>query len=162
MPTEDELAQQTPALKKQPKGSTGKLDSIGRRRPRRPRNGDLPLFDREQVVSALRGYDRRPFLDLLAVWMECAPDPEALIDFADAHPDRWASALASIGKLGGFTEKKEIEVDININVRTMSDSQLEDRLAELKQQLIEGEAIDVTDEAEGDSGRGEAEIASER
>lgn len=94
--------------------------------------------------------------------MECAPDPEAIIDFADAHPDRWANALASLGKLAGFTEKKEIALDINMNIRTLSDSQLEDRLAELKSKLIEMEATDVTDsdDAEANSGGDESSSAT--
>lgn len=152
MPTEDDPVPQMPALKEPPSESTDKLDSIGRRKRRHYRQKDLPLFNREQVNAALQAYDRRPFIDLLAAWMECAPDPEAIVDFADAHPDRWANALSSIGKLAGFTEKKEIELDINLNVRTLSDSQLEDRLAQLKSKLIEMEATDVTDDPPADSG----------
>lgn len=132
-----------PLAKNLPAETMGPGDPRAKRR--RYRHKDLPLFNREQVAATLRSYDRGPFLDLLAVWMECAPDPEAIMDFADAHPDRWANALASIGKLAGFTEKKEIDIDINLNIKSLSDSQLEDRLAELKKSLIiEAEATDVT------------------
>ena len=92
---------------------------------------EVILFDAEAIRSQLQSYDRSPFIDVLALYLECMPTVEALVDFADANPDKWASAIASIGKLAGFTEKKEVAVDINLNIKSMSDSQLEDRLNEL-------------------------------
>lgn len=164
MPTEDEREQQTSVSNGQKPVSTGKSPLIDppkgsklpqdlgpgdpKRKRKHYRHKDLPLFNREQVSAALKTYDRRPFLDLLTTWLENAPDPEAILDFADAHPDRWANALASIAKIGGFTEKKEIDIDVNLNIRSLSDSQLEDRLAQLKSKLIDMEAEDVT-ETEG-------------
>lgn len=92
---------------------------------------EKPLFSAEDIRGQLRSYDRSPFLDVLALYLECAPTVEALVDFADSHPDKWAQAIGVIGKLSGFTEKKEVAVDINVHIKSMSDSQLEDRLREL-------------------------------
>jgi hypothetical protein len=155
MQTEDDQELRTFVSKELETVSKGK--SVATEKPKRKhyRHKDLPLFNREQVNSALRAYDRRPFLDLLTTWIEMGPDPEAIQDFADAHPDRWANALATIGKLGGFTEKKEIEVDFNLNIRSMSDSQLEDKLAEIKREIIELEATEINDpQGHSDSSEG--------
>lgn len=71
--------------------------------------------------------------------MECAPTAEEIQNFASQHPDRYITAMANLGKLGGFTEKQEIDHNININIRSMSDSQLEDKFNELKQRLIDSD-----------------------
>ena len=99
-------------------------------------NREVILFDAEAIRGQLRSYDRSPFIDVLALYLECMPTVEALVDFADANPDKWASAIAAIGKLAGFTEKKEVAYEVNMNIRQMSDSQLEDKLEEMKRLLL--------------------------
>ena len=108
-------------------------NAIGKRRAQHGNkpNSHKPQWTGDQLRQQLRLYDRAPFLDLLAVWMECAPEPEDILDFAAKHPDRYIMAISNLGKLGGFTEKREIDVDIHVHVRGLSDSQLEDRFREL-------------------------------
>lgn len=96
-----------------------------------------PLWSADQIRGKLRQYDRTPFLDLLSAWLECSPTPEALLDFADRYPDRYASSLLSIGRIAGFAERREISADISgkIQVEHLSDSQLEDKLRELAYEI---------------------------
>src|SRR5580765_893069 len=85
-------------------------------------------WNAEQLRSMLQQYDRRPFLDLLAEWLLCSPDPEDIQKFANKYPDRYAGAMRQIAQVAGFTEKKEIDVGVNLNIHLLSDSQLEDKL----------------------------------
>ena len=87
-----------------------------------------PLWDAEQLRAKLQSYDRTPFLDLLAIWMECTPTPQTIMAFADRYPDRFIKAMHDLGRLGGFAEKKDIDINLSAQVRNMSDSQIEDQL----------------------------------
>src|SRR5262245_44528809 len=87
-----------------------------------------PLWDADQLRQKLQSYNRVPFLDLLAIWMECMPSPQTVMAFADKYPDRWTKALVDLGRLGGFADRKEIDLNFAAQVQNMSDSQLEDAL----------------------------------
>jgi hypothetical protein len=87
------------------------------------------------IEAKLRNYDRAPFMDLLAEWMHCFPEPDSLKLFADKYPDRYIQAMAHLARIAGYTDKTESSVNVNVNVRQLSDSQLEDRLKELSANL---------------------------
>jgi hypothetical protein len=103
-----------------------------------------PRWNGDQLRAQLSLYDRRPFLDLLAEWLECSPDPEDIKQFASKYPDRYAGAIRQLAQIGGFTEKREVSVDVHVNIRTLSDSQLEDRLKQLTGELGLAQIIDET------------------
>lgn len=92
--------------------------------------GNLPHWNADQLRKHLHQYDRTPFLDLLAAWLECAPSAEDVEAFASLHPDKYINALKNLGLLAGFTEKREVAWTGTLNVNDMSDSQLEDALME--------------------------------
>lgn len=101
----------------------------------KPNNGSVnrpssfkPLWDGDQLRLKLQSYDRTPFIDLLALWMECAPSVQTILAFANKYPDRWTKALVDLGRLGGFAERKEIDVNFAAQVQRMSDSQLMDQI----------------------------------
>lgn len=101
-----------------------------------------PRWNGDELRAQLSLYDRRPFIDLLAEWLECGPSREDIEKFSAKYPDRYAGALRQLGQLGGYTEKRELNIDVNVNVRAMSDSQLQDRIRTLTQQLvIDGEVV---------------------
>jgi hypothetical protein len=64
----------------------------------------------------------------LAEWLECGPQPEDIQKFAAKYPDRYATAIRQVAQIAGFSEKREVSVDVTLNIRTLSDSQLEDAL----------------------------------
>jgi len=105
----------------------------------------------EGVNDHLKNYDRSPFLNLLGMYLELFPSPEALEAFAERYPDKYLMGLHVLARTAGFTDKTEATVQVNVNVRTMSDSQLEDRLARMASELgIEHKpVIDVQAESVG-------------
>ena len=89
----------------------------------------------DNVSVRLRNYDRTPFVDLLAIYTEMFPSAEALEAFAERFPDKYLVGLNALARTAGFTDKTEATVNVTVNVRTMSDSQLEDRLALMASEL---------------------------
>lgn len=71
--------------------------------------------------------------------------------FAKQKPDRWAESLNTLAKVAGFTEKREVETNITINYRDMSDSQLEDALRQMATEslgpLLEHEPSPASDQS---------------
>mgnify|MGYP003139303123 CR=1 FL=1 len=97
----------------------------------------FPLRDAGEVRDHLESYSRRPFIEILDYIMGIVPNEMSLQEFADKHPDRWASAISTFAKISGFTEKTEVIGNINVNIHQMGDAQIQDRLAQLKAELIE-------------------------
>lgn len=92
------------------------------------------VVDREEIFADLRRYDRTPFLRILADIMGCPPSLAALKLFADEHPDRWTFAVATLARVGGFTEKTEVVGNVHHHIHLMSDAELKQRIAQLEQQ----------------------------
>lgn len=76
-------------------------------------------------------------MDLLGAWLECTPSPEALVEFAEKWPDRYASSLLALSRIAGFAERRELTADITgrLQIDTLSDSQLEDTLRALAYEM---------------------------
>jgi hypothetical protein len=91
-----------------------------------------PVPSGEDVSTAIMQMNREPFRAELAKVLGCSPTVEALQDFANKSPDRWAQALSILGKLAGYSEKHIHEHNVNLNVKTMSDAALEERLQALE------------------------------
>lgn len=106
-----------------------------------------PVFTAEDIRSQLRRYDRGPFLDLLAAWMECAPDVEDVLSLATRKPELWVKALTDLSRMAGYTDKTE--VTHTHKLEKLSDSQLEDRArAYARQFALEANTIDLESEPE--------------
>jgi len=90
-----------------------------------------PQVTGDELRKALSRYDRQPFMDVLAAWLECAPEPEDVMTFARKKPDLYVNAVTSLARLAGFTEKREVEVNHTLRLGALSDSQLEDRAKRL-------------------------------
>jgi hypothetical protein len=87
-----------------------------------------PKYTGTELRKALTAFDRQPFTDLLVEWFADSPSPEAIRELATKHPEKWVQAMASLSKMAGFSEKTETDVSITVNYKSMSDSQIEDRL----------------------------------
>lgn len=90
-------------------------------------------FTGDELRSRLRQYDRAPFTELLAKFMECMPSEAAIMSFARRAPDKYIQALSTIQRMSGYTDKTEATLNVNLAVAVarMSDSQLEDKLRQL-------------------------------
>ena len=89
----------------------------------------------DHVAAALEARSREPFTDVLAQFMVAMPDPEAIKAFADKHPDRWAHAVATFGRLAGYHDKLRVDTSVAGAVSRMSDMELMQRLAEVQARL---------------------------
>ena len=99
------------------------------------RHSAKPHWNADILRSRLKHYDREPFLELLAQWLECMPEPEVIAKWARAYPDRWVNAMKAISQMSGFADKTESTLNVNVNVSEMSDSQIEDELRRLRERL---------------------------
>ena len=104
------------------------LDKNPRRKPR---------FDNEELLAEFSAYSRQPYIEILAEMLQCIPTPDALQEFADAHPDRWASAVGTMSKLAGYHDKLEIHGNVNMDIRIMGDAQLMAKIKEVDQKLVD-------------------------
>lgn len=92
-----------------------------------------PSWTAEDLTAQLRRYDRSPFIDLLAYWLRCAPDMDAIELLAKKKPDVWVKALTDLARISGYSEKQEVTHTVRVD--QLSDSQLEDRARELASRL---------------------------
>lgn len=77
----------------------------------------------DAIANKLLRLDRGPFRDMLVELMGCAPEPAAMREFADKHPDKWAQAVTMMAGLAGF--EKGVVVNLGVlNVGGMTDAQL--------------------------------------
>lgn len=90
-------------------------------------------FSGDELRIRLRQYDRAPFIEVLATFMQCMPSEHAIRAFAQRSPDRYINAIATLQRMAGYTDKTESTLNVNLAVAVgrMSDSQLEDKLREL-------------------------------
>ena len=85
------------------------------------------------VHKELQRYSREPFLQTLAYLLGCMPTKEAVQEFADAHPDRWANSISTFSKMAGYHDKLEIEHNIHLDITRLGDAELDQRLLELRE-----------------------------
>ena len=84
----------------------------------------------EEFIRAYIGsFSREPFQRQLAKFLQCGPDRRDIIAFAKRNPDKWAKTIQVFASLSGYADK--MEIDINMNIASMSDTQIEARLLEL-------------------------------
>ena len=98
-----------------------------------PRQSLVP-WNGEDLRKKLQLYDRGPFMELLAMFMECTPSRDAIEKFADQYPDRFIGAMAQLSRIAGFTERTE-SVTLHLDVSQLSDSQLEDKMREMQARM---------------------------
>jgi hypothetical protein len=86
--------------------------------------------------------------------MECTPDRTTLELFANKYPDRFVKAMIELGRLAGYADKMQVDVNLTTKVQSLSDSQLEDRLRQNAERLgisvppiLSLEAVEIKSEA---------------
>ena len=94
-----------------------------------------PKLDGDEVAARVANLSREPFREVLGRLIEAEPSIEAVHEFAEKYPDRWAQSLAIMGRLSGFNEKLEVETNIAVNISRMSDAEVMVRLAEVQARL---------------------------
>ena len=82
-----------------------------------------PKLDASEIEAHLNAMSRQPFRELLGTLLGAFPDPETLAEWAKKSPDRYAQALAILGRLSGYTEKSEVFHEVR-DYSHMSDAEL--------------------------------------
>lgn len=97
------------------------------------------------LFKALCRYDRTAFIELLSLAAACAPSEQALIDLAEAHPDRYVTGvLKPLAGVAGFTtDRVATTLSGAIDLDNLSDSQLRDRLASVLATLRQPGVVDI-------------------
>ena len=101
-----------------------------------------PQLDGDRIAAAITNLSRAPFREVLSHFIEAEPDVASVKEFAMKYPDRWAQALAMLGRLGGYHDKLQVDTSIAVTISQLSDSQLQERLVDLTAQLEVLEAED--------------------
>ena len=85
------------------------------------------------IHNELKRYSMEPFIQTLAYLLGCMPTKEAVQEFANAHPDRWANSISTFSKMAGYHDKLEIEHNIHLDMTRLGDAELDQRLLELRE-----------------------------
>lgn len=109
---------------------------------KRQQSGLAPVFTSKDLKQEFERYSRQPFVECLAEIIQCVPEREALQEFANQYPDRWANAVKTMASLSGYHDKLEIENNIYLDIQGMGDAELLSKLDFLDAQLIKQEASD--------------------
>ncbi len=101
-----------------------------------------PRLDGDMIAAHVANLSREPFRDVLKRLLQAEPSVEAVLAYAERHPDRWGQLVTMIAKLSGFNERLEVETSHSVALAQLSDSELMGRLQEKLQNLgIEPEAL---------------------
>lgn len=84
----------------------------------------------EVISSKIAEYNRQPFQEALADLLVGKPSPRAITQMSEKAPQLWAQSVVMLSKLAGYTEPKEIHVNITHRMEQMPEAQL---IAWLKQ-----------------------------
>lgn len=98
-----------------------------------------------QLMTQLRRADVEPILARLADMLSCPPDVEALQEWSNRYPEKWAAAVTTLARLGGFHEKRELNIGVTMDLSRLSDSQLAERIKSEMAKLA-GPALELTAE----------------
>ncbi|MCI0530291.1 MAG: hypothetical protein L0Y56_22835, partial [Nitrospira sp.] len=101
-----------------------------------------PLFTTEEARNMIEDLSRKPFMDLLALFLGNHPTPKALIDFANKNPDKWSQATAIFSKLSGYNEELNVNLSVMAQVKVLSDMDLEAALRTINGQIGESALVD--------------------
>ena len=104
--------------------------------------------EREALRDHLRRTSPSPFIDALVVVMAARPSEEAIVKWAEQHPDRWGKLAKTLSGPVGYRDEVAVEHRI-IDMHRMSDSQLLAYVQEQRKALplpvIEAEAAEVVE-----------------
>lgn len=84
-----------------------------------------PIIRADELREHLRTYNLTPFLDVLEDWLRHAPTGPAIDKLANTMPHLWAGSLIQLARMAGFTERREIHHTGQIDLRDVSDVELE-------------------------------------
>lgn len=94
-----------------------------------------PKFNSANIRDVLRKYDRTPFIDVLADWLEVMPEKEKIREWAEKKPYLYMQSLATLAKISGFGDKNEVMHHHVLDLTKMSDVEIERRVMEITERM---------------------------
>ena len=98
--------------------------------------GKKPI-DLEKIETEIQNLCRLPFRAELSRLLGCQPDDESIQTFAKKHVDRFYQSIAIMGRLAGFSDKLEVEGNLNMKIKEMSDMELRAEYEKTRNELKE-------------------------
>jgi hypothetical protein len=83
-----------------------------------------------EVSRALQVRSREPLIGILGRLIEAQPTSDALAEFAEKEPRKWAQAVEVFARLAGY-RKDQPDANFRDRVADMSDAEIDERLAQL-------------------------------
>lgn len=105
---------------------------------------DIASEEMNRLTNELRRQARDPFRRAIMRLLAYRPSAEALQNFANKYPDKWASAVNALAPLAGF------EKGINVTLRLVPVDQMSDR--DLLDEFIKAQARNAVALAQGPAG----------
>lgn len=88
----------------------------------------------EEIQGHFDSLRRDPFKFELVKLLQNSPSPKAIKKFADKSPDRYWQAVVQAARLGGFSDKLEVDVKFK-PLSSLADSELRNMLEDLNHKL---------------------------
>ena len=95
-----------------------------------------PRLNPELVRQQIELQQRDPFIDLLTTYLSAQPSREAIRQFAEKWPHRWAQSVGVLAKLAGYHDKLRVESNVFLDVHRLSDLEIEVEFEKLKETLL--------------------------
>ena len=61
-----------------------------------------------RLSDMLHAYDRRPFLDVVELFLRNQPSEEVVQELAKTAPQHWSAVLKTMANLGGYADQKVV------------------------------------------------------
>lgn len=90
-----------------------------------------PNFD--EVKAHLETFSREPFQEVLAEVIAAKPDARTLEGWAAEYPDKWGHLMKVMAGLTGYRDTSSVEHNVLVEVRSLGDAELLDRLDKLRE-----------------------------
>jgi hypothetical protein len=80
---------------------------------------------RDLILQSLRDYSREPAREVAASAIAGRPKTKDWRALARRHPDRWSQGYAVVMRQAGYTEKTQVDVNLSVQIQSMSDAELQ-------------------------------------
>jgi len=115
---------------------------------------DKEPIDLEKIETDIQNLCRSPFRAELSRILGCQPDQDSIQAFAKKHVDRFYQSVAIMGRLAGFSDKLEVEGNLSMKIKQMSDMELLAEHEKIRRKIKEELRQELTEEIRQEISRG--------
>jgi hypothetical protein len=123
-----------------------KVNDTGKRKRSQTVAKDKEPIDLAQIEADIMNVCRSPFRAELSRILGCQPDEESIQAFAKKHVDRFYQSVAIMGRLAGFSDKLEVEGNLSMKLKQMSNMELLAEQEKIRREIKEELRQELTEE----------------